>query len=72
MPPPIGLEGGRPWAELVNDDPGLCGAFLVWLVQERREWLSGRYLSANWDPEELEQKNEEIVKGDKLRFRMVV
>ncbi|KAF1952079.1 hypothetical protein CC80DRAFT_596972 [Byssothecium circinans] len=47
LPPPAGLpEGGRPWAV---DDVGLCGAFSVWLVKERREWLSGRYVSGNWD-----------------------
>ncbi|KAF2660765.1 hypothetical protein K491DRAFT_687890 [Lophiostoma macrostomum CBS 122681] len=70
MPPPIGLpEGGRP---LAVDDVGLCGAFLVWLVQERRDWLSGRYLSANWDVQELESKREIIVEDDQLKMRMVV
>lgn len=70
MPPPIGQpEGGRPMAV---DDVGLCGAFLVWLVRERRDWLSGRYMSANWDVDELEGKREAIVKGDQLKMRMVV
>ena len=70
MPPPIGQpEGGRSGAV---DDVGLCGAFLVWLVGERRDWLSGRYLSANWDVEELESKQEAIVESDQLKMRMVV
>lgn len=70
MPPPVGLpQGGRP---LAVDDVGLCGAFLVWLVRERRDWLSGRYLSANWDVEELEGKREAIVSQDQLKMRMVV
>ncbi|KAF1976656.1 NAD(P)-binding protein [Bimuria novae-zelandiae CBS 107.79] len=70
MPPPVGLpDGGRP---LAVDDVGLCGVFLVWLMGERREWLSGRYLSANWDVRELEAKREAIVSEDQLKMRMVV
>lgn len=70
FPRPIGQpEDGRPFAQ---DDAGLCGAFLVWLVQERKEWLSGRYLSANWDVDELESKKEEILREDRLKMRMVV
>ncbi|KAI9707012.1 MAG: putative secondary metabolism biosynthetic enzyme [Bogoriella megaspora] len=70
MPPPIGMAPqARAWAV---DDVGLCGAFLVWLTKERREWLSGRYLSANWDVEELEAKKDAIVGGDQLKMRMVV
>jgi len=56
----------------MQDDVGLCGAFLVWLTKEKREWLSGRYVSANWDVEEREGMKEQIVKGDKLKMRMVV
>lgn len=55
-----------------KDSKELCGAFCVWLVQERREWANGRYLDATWDVEELEGKKEEIVQGDKLKMRMVV
>lgn len=70
MPPPIGMAAeARAWAV---DDVGLCGAFLLWLVKERREWLSGRYLSSNWDVEELEGKKDAIVNGDQLKMRMVV
>jgi NAD(P)-dependent dehydrogenase (short-subunit alcohol dehydrogenase family) len=71
MPPPMGMESpdARPMAK---DDVALCGAFLLWLVKEKREWLSGRYLSANWDVEELEAKREAIVSGDRLKMRMVV
>lgn len=54
------------------DDPGLCGAFLVWLVKEKRQWLSGRYMSSNWDVMELEELKEQIVREDKLTMRMVV
>ena len=45
---------------------------LVWLVNERREWLAGRYVSCTWDMEELLSKKDEIVQGDKLKARIVV
>ena len=54
------------------DEAGICGAFLVWLVKEKRSWLSGRYLSSNWDVTELEGRRDEIVQRDKLKMRMVV
>lgn len=55
----------------LTDDIGLCGGFLTWLTRERREWLSGRYISVNWDTKELQNRREEIVEGDMLKFRMV-
>ena len=57
---------------VLHDDIGLCGGFLTWLTREKREWLGGRYLSVAWDVEELEKMKDEIVKEDKLKFRMVV
>ncbi|KAF2163105.1 hypothetical protein M409DRAFT_26551 [Zasmidium cellare ATCC 36951] len=55
-----------------GDEADLCGAFLVWLLRERPEWLSGRYLSATWDVEELVARREEIFGRDMLKMRMVV
>ncbi|EGP82672.1 uncharacterized protein MYCGRDRAFT_51174, partial [Zymoseptoria tritici IPO323] len=57
---------------MLTDDVGLCGGFLTWLTKEKRMWLSGRYLSVNWDTEELEGRKDEVVEGDKLTFKMVV
>ena len=54
------------------DDPGLCGGFLTWLTKQRRPWLSGRYISVNWDVEELEVMKNAIAKEDKLVYKMVV
>jgi hypothetical protein len=54
------------------DDIGLCGGFLTWLTKDRREWLGGRYLNVGWDVDELEKKKDEIVREDKLKFRMVI
>jgi hypothetical protein len=45
---------------------------MVFLTQERREWLAGRYISLGWDMPTLLSRQEEIVKGDKLKMRLVV
>ena len=42
------------------------------MTKERRQRLSGRYVTCNWDVTELEAKKDEIVKGDKLKFKMIV
>ena len=55
-----------------TDTPELSGDMVVWMTKERRQWLSGRYVSCNWDVTELEAKKDEIVKGDKLKIRMIV
>ncbi len=44
----------------------------MWLSKGKKEWLSGRFVSCNWDVIELEDKKDEIVKGDLLKYRMVV
>ena len=55
-----------------TDTPELAGDMVVWMSKERRQWLAGRYVSCNWDVTELEAKKDEIVKGDKLKVKMVV
>lgn len=65
------LARGMPKAmqdRLLNDTPELAGDALAWLVRERREWLAGRYLSAQWDVEELEGMKGRIVEGDLLKL----
>ena len=57
---------------IAHDEPGLCGAFIIWLIKEKRGWLNGRYVSAKWDVNELQTMKEEIVKDDKLKFRIQV
>jgi len=54
------------------EDVRLGGSFVVWLTKERRMWLSGRYLSAKWDVDELCSRQDEIVQGGKLKMRMVL
>ena len=35
------------------DTPELGADFMVWLCRERRDWLRGCFVSANWDADEL-------------------
>ena len=57
---------------VLKDNVGLRGTFCVWPTTEKREWLSGRHVSANWDADELEKMRKEILDGNKLMFSMVV
>ncbi|KAK5175006.1 uncharacterized protein LTR77_000142 [Saxophila tyrrhenica] len=43
---PEGFPGG--FKAGCRDESDLCRMFCVWLVRERREWLSGRYMAASW------------------------
>ncbi|KAH8897934.1 NAD(P)-binding protein [Thozetella sp. PMI_491] len=54
------------------DEPELAADTIVWLASERREWLSGRYISCNWDMEALEGRKSEIMTKDLFKFVMAV
>lgn len=58
------------------DDVGLGGAFCVWVskmvVKGELEWLNGRYVSANWDVDELIARRNEVEERDMLKFAMVL
>jgi hypothetical protein len=57
---------------ILTDDPGIYSRFRVWLTSERRDWLSGGYVIANWDVKELEAMKDDIIMEDKLKFRIAV
>lgn len=54
---------------LLIDTPELPADVMVWLSQEKRDWLSGRYVSATWNMEEMVGRKDEIVEKDLLKFR---
>jgi hypothetical protein len=54
------------------ETPQLSADSLVYLSSARRDWLAGRYVNVTWDLPELEAKKDEIIKGDKLKVRLVV
>ncbi|KAF1915543.1 hypothetical protein BDU57DRAFT_557654 [Ampelomyces quisqualis] len=58
-------ESFRPY---LTDDVRLCGAFCVWLSQEKRMWLNCRLLGAKWDIDELLEKKHSIEEQDLLKF----
>ena len=57
---------------MLNDTVEMGADTIVFLTQKRRVWLAGRYISCAWDMPELLSREEEIVKGDKLKVRMMV
>jgi len=65
---------GVPQAVLDNliDSPELAGMVAVYLATNRSDYLKGRYVGANWDLEELEQRKEEILSKDLFKMRIVL
>jgi NAD(P)-dependent dehydrogenase (short-subunit alcohol dehydrogenase family) len=68
----IGMQVPTEFHHMLKDSLGLPSDTVVWLCKERRDWLNGRYVSANWDMEELEAKKEDIAARDVLKFRLTV
>ncbi|KIM22556.1 hypothetical protein M408DRAFT_332866 [Serendipita vermifera MAFF 305830] len=55
---------------LALDEPALSGCVCVYLSHPHAEFLSGRFLDARWDMDEVMAKKEEIVSGDLLKLRI--
>jgi hypothetical protein len=62
--------------QVAIDSPFLAGGMAVWFASELnnpsvdRAWLGGRYVSANWNIEEIVQRKDEIISKDLLRLRL--
>jgi NAD(P)-dependent dehydrogenase (short-subunit alcohol dehydrogenase family) len=54
----------------LTDTPQLPADTTVWLTRERREWLAGRYVTVNWDMEQLEGWAGQIVEKDLLKAKL--
>ncbi len=52
------------------DTPELAAGFIVWLCSGRGDWAKGRYLSSNWDVDELVQMKDKIIGEDLLVNRL--
>ncbi len=52
------------------DEPELAAGFIVWLCSGKADWAKGRYLSSNWDVNELLQMKNQIIKDDLLVNRL--
>jgi len=52
------------------DSPDLAAGFIVWLCAGRADWARGRFLSSNWDVDELGQLQDRILEYDLLVNRL--
>lgn len=66
----MGLGMPKHTHSMLVDSLALAADTVTWLTAERREWLGGRFVSVNWDMEELVSRREEIVGGEKLKLRL--
>ncbi|KAJ5288794.1 hypothetical protein N7478_001824 [Penicillium angulare] len=55
-------------APFLNDTPELVGGSGVWMASGDKKYLSGRYVSVNWDVEEIERRKDEIISENQLKF----
>jgi NAD(P)-dependent dehydrogenase (short-subunit alcohol dehydrogenase family) len=52
------------------DPPELPGSVAVWLSTDKARFLSGRFISVNWDVEDLAARKEEILKDNLLTLQL--
>jgi NAD(P)-dependent dehydrogenase (short-subunit alcohol dehydrogenase family) len=52
------------------DSPDLAAGFIVWLCSGKADWAKGRYLSSNWDVDELHRAKASILENDLLVNRL--
>ncbi|KAL2022827.1 hypothetical protein VTK56DRAFT_4358 [Thermocarpiscus australiensis] len=68
----LALNMPKEMHNVLLDTPEIAADAMVWLAKERREWLAGRFFCCNWDVKELEDRKDEIVNKDLLKFRLRV
>jgi NAD(P)-dependent dehydrogenase (short-subunit alcohol dehydrogenase family) len=66
----LGLSMPEALHAYLVDNPNLPASFAVWLCSGKADWAKGRYLSANWDVEQLTAMKESILRDDLLVNRM--
>jgi NAD(P)-dependent dehydrogenase (short-subunit alcohol dehydrogenase family) len=55
---------------LLQDTPQMAADTIVFLTQERRDWLAARYVDSRWDMTEFLAKKEAIIKDDLLKIQL--
>ena len=60
------VEAAKSFKPFAKDTPQLAGAVVNWLAGEDAKFLNGRYVSANWDMNEILARKDEIVKENLL------
>jgi NAD(P)-dependent dehydrogenase (short-subunit alcohol dehydrogenase family) len=66
----LGLSMPQALHAYLIDEPQLAANFTVWLCSGKADWAKGRYLSANWDVNELAALQDKILTDDLLVNRM--
>jgi NAD(P)-dependent dehydrogenase (short-subunit alcohol dehydrogenase family) len=66
----LGLNMPQALHAYLVDNPNLPASFAVWLCSGQADWAKGRYLSVNWDVEELLALKETILGSDLLVNRL--
>jgi NAD(P)-dependent dehydrogenase (short-subunit alcohol dehydrogenase family) len=66
----LGLNMPQALHAYLTDNPNLPASFAVWLCSGQADWAKGRYLSANWDVDELLSRKVTILKDDLLVNRL--
>ncbi|KIW04614.1 uncharacterized protein PV09_04361 [Verruconis gallopava] len=56
--------------KMLTDTHELVSDTAVWCTAQRRDWLSGRYVSVQWDMKQLEEHKDEIVQKDLLKVKL--
>jgi len=68
----LALNMPKEYYSYLTDTPELPAGFIVWLASGKADWATGRFLSANWDVEELTGLKDEILQNDLLVNRLRV
>lgn len=56
------------FVKFAKDTPELVGGIATWLSTPRAHFLSGRFVAANWDVDDLVAREEEIKSKDLLKM----
>ncbi|KAJ3934158.1 MAG: hypothetical protein NXY57DRAFT_890707, partial [Lentinula lateritia] len=76
----FGVHPGAIATDIVSHLPGglvgvlvdtleLSAHSIVFYSKERRDWLDARYISAQWDVDELKSTRDEVIASDKSKVR---
>lgn len=67
IPTELALNTPEAFHPMLIDTLELAADTMTCLTQTRQKWLAGRFISCNWDMEELMSRKKEIVKKDLLK-----
>ena len=72
VPTEMGLKLPKEKQVMLVDTHELVSDTTVWLTKEPRDWLRARYISVQWDMQQLEQHSDKIVEQDLLTVKLQV